>query len=131
MPEVTSYTRKAGDSNLYSTNALSLLRTCTPIDKRLSLLPNFPEIQSVWTGKPILPTTSYFRPNALMRERCQLVRLTSEVVNLIFSLAPDHTEHSFVKAARALTEKMEHWYSLLPVDLQFHKNLPAPIYELQ
>jgi hypothetical protein len=66
-----------------------------------------------------------------MRERCQLVRLTSEVVNLIFSIASDHTERSFGKAARALTEKMEHWYSLLPVDLQFHKNLPAPIYELQ
>jgi hypothetical protein len=85
----------------------------------------------VWTGEPFLSATPYFRPNALMRERCQLVRLTSEVVNLIFSPAPNHTEHAFRKAARALMEKMEHWYGLLPIDLQFHKDLPAPIYELQ
>jgi hypothetical protein len=66
-----------------------------------------------------------------MRERCQLVRLTAEVVNLAFSPAHDHTEPTFEMAARALMQKMEHWYSLLPVDLQFCKDLPAPVYELQ
>jgi hypothetical protein len=131
MPKVTTYIRKAGDSILCSTNSLGLLRTCTPIDERLSLLPNFPEVQQVWTGEPFLSTRTYFRPNALMRERCQLVRLTAEVVNLVFSPLHDHTKPAFDKAARALKDKVEHWYSLLPVDLQFQKDLPAPIYELQ
>jgi hypothetical protein len=66
-----------------------------------------------------------------MRERCQLVRLTAEIVNLVFSPVQDHTAPAFEKAARALMDKMEYWYSLLPVDLQFHKDLPAPVYELQ
>jgi len=66
-----------------------------------------------------------------MRERCQLVRLTAEVVNLVFSPVHDHTKPAFDKAARALIEKMEYWYSLLPVDLRFHKYLSAPVYELQ
>jgi hypothetical protein len=66
-----------------------------------------------------------------MRERCQLVRLTAEVVNLVFSPTNVPTEPAVEKAARALMEKMEHWYSLLPTDLQFDKDLPAPVYELQ
>jgi hypothetical protein len=28
-------------------------------------------------------------------------------------------------------ERLEHWYSMLPLDLQFNKDLPAPVYELQ
>jgi hypothetical protein len=131
MPEVKTYTRMAGDSTSYSTNSLGLLRTCTPIDKRLSLLPNFPEVQHVWTGEPFLSTNAYLRPNALMRERCQLVRLTAEAVNLVFSPTTVHTDLAVEKAAKALMEKMEHWYSMLPLDLQFHKDLPAPVYELQ
>jgi hypothetical protein len=66
-----------------------------------------------------------------MRERCQLVRLTAEVANLVFSPTNVPTEPAVEKAARALMEKMEHWYSLLPTDLQFDKDLPAPVYELQ
>lgn len=66
-----------------------------------------------------------------MRERCQLVRLTAEVVNLVFSPVSDHTKPSFTKAAKALLQKMEHWYSLLPLDLQLYEDLPAPVYELQ
>jgi len=66
-----------------------------------------------------------------MRERCQLVRLTAEVVNLVFSPTNVSTEPAVEKAARALMEKMEHWYSMLPTDLQFDKDLPAPVYELQ
>lgn len=66
-----------------------------------------------------------------MRERCQLVRLTAEVVNLVFSPTNVPTEPAIEKAARALMEKMEHWYSLLPTDLQFDKDLPGPVYELQ
>jgi hypothetical protein len=58
-----------------------------------------------------------------MRERCQHIRLTAEVVNLTFSPAHDHTEPALEMAARALMQKMEHWYSLLPVDLQFYKDL--------
>jgi hypothetical protein len=30
-----------------------------------------------------------------------------------------------------LMERLEHWYSMLPLDLQFNKDLPAPVYELQ
>ena len=85
----------------------------------------------MWTGEPFLSTKSYLRPNTLMRERCQLVRLTAEVVNLIFSPTTASTEPAVHKSARALMEKMEHWYSMLPIDLQFHKDLPAPVYELQ
>jgi len=66
-----------------------------------------------------------------MRERCQLVRLTAEVVNLVFSPAHDHAQPAFEKSARALMDKMEHWHSLLPLDLEFHRDLPAPVYELQ
>lgn len=131
MPTITDHIRKAGDSIAYSTNSLGLLRTCTPIDKRLSLLPNYPELHHVWTGEPFLSANFYFRPNALMRERCQLVRLTAEVVNLVFSPTTVHTEPSVQKSARALMEKMEHWYSMLPTDLQLHNDLPAPVYELQ
>lgn len=102
-----------------------------PIDKRLSLLPNFPEVQHVWTGEPFLSTSSYLRPNTLMRERCLLARLTAEVVNLVFSPTTVHTEPAVQKSARTIMEKMEHWYSMLPLDLQLHKGLPAPVYELQ
>lgn len=131
MPKVTTYIRKAGDSISHSTNSLGLLRKCIPIDKRLSLLPNYPEVQHVWTGEPFLSTNSYLRPNTLMRERCQLVRLTAEVVHLIFSPTTASAEQTLHKSARALMERMEHWYSMLPLDLQFHKDLPAPVYELQ
>lgn len=101
------------------------------IDRRLPLLPNFPESWRLWTGEPFLCTNVYFRPNALMRERCQLVRLTAEVTNLVFSPKCDHQDPAVVKAAGAILERMEQWYSLLPVDLEFHKDLPAPVYELQ
>ena len=131
MPTITDHIRKAGDSIAYSTNSLGLLRTCTPIDKRLSLLPNYPELHHVWTGEPFLSANFYFRPNALMRERCQLVRLTAEVVNLVFSPTTIYTEPAVQKSARVLEDKMEHWYSMLPTDLQLHKDLPAPVYELQ
>lgn len=66
-----------------------------------------------------------------MRERCQLVRLTAEVVNLVFSPTIVHTEPAVQRSARALMQKMEHWYSMLPDDLQLHQNLAAPVYELQ
>jgi hypothetical protein len=85
----------------------------------------------VWTGEPFLSTNAYLRPNTLMRERCLLVRLTAEVVNFVFSPTAVHTEPTFQKSATALMEKMEHWYSMLPIDLQLHKDLPAPVYELQ
>ncbi|GAB7331064.1 hypothetical protein MBLNU13_g02554t1 [Cladosporium sp. NU13] len=94
------------------TNSLGLLRMCTPIDKRLSLLPNFPEVEHVWTGEPFISTNCYLRPNALMRERCQLVRLTAEVVNLVFSPTTVHTEPAVQKSAGTLLD------------------LPAPVYEL-
>jgi hypothetical protein len=102
-----------------------------PIDKRLAILPNFPETWRLWTGEPFLCNKVYFRPNALMRERCQLLRLTAEVVNLVFSPDRDTSDPAVEKAARALMERMEHWYSLLPVDLRCRKDLPAPLYELQ
>ena len=127
----TAFIRKACYSIAHSTNSLGLLRKCTPIDKRLSLLPNFPEIEHVWTGEPFLSTNCYLRPNALMRERCQLVRLTAEVVNLVFSPTTVHTEPAVQKSARALMQKMEHWHGMLPSDLQLHTDLPAPVYELQ
>jgi hypothetical protein len=98
-----------------------------PIDKRLPMLPNYSESWRLWTGEPFMCTNAYFRPNALMRERCQLVRLTAEVVNLVFSPAG----HVDDEAAKALMERMGHWYSMLPLDLQFSKDLPAPVYELQ
>ena len=131
MPVATASICKAGDSIAHSTNSLGLLRKCAPIDKRLSLLPNFPEVQHVWNGEPFLSTNCYLRPNALMRERCQLVRLTAEVVNLVFSPTIVHTEPAVQRSARALMQKMEHWYSMLPDDLQLHQNLAAPVYELQ
>jgi hypothetical protein len=53
--------------------------------------------------------------------------LTAEVVNLVFSPAG----HVDDEAAKALMERMGHWYSMLPLDLQFSKDLPAPVYELQ
>ena len=85
----------------------------------------------MWTGEPFFSTNSYLRPNTLMRERCQLVRLTAEVVNLVFSPTTVHTEPAVEKAAKALMEKMEHWYSMLPIELHLKKDLPAPVYELQ
>ncbi|KAL1583673.1 hypothetical protein WHR41_07791 [Cladosporium halotolerans] len=113
-----------------TTSALGLLRVSVPIDTRLSFLPNFPEIWRVWTGEPFLRTNTYFRPNALMRERCQLIRLTAEAVNLLFTTVDGISRPASEKAIKAVMARMEHWYSLLPDDLQFHKNLPAPVYEL-
>jgi hypothetical protein len=91
------------------------------------MLPNYSEGWRLWTGEPFLCTNAYFRPNALIRERCQLVRLTAEVVNLVFAPGGNIDD----KAAKALMERLEHWYSMLPLDLQFNKDLPAPVYELQ
>ena len=116
--------------------SLALRRPCMQIDTRLQFLPNLPETWRLWTGEPFLSTHTYIRLNALMRERCQLVRLSAEVTNLLFS-STDNVNGSAAEkaatgtAAKALMERLESWYSLLPVDLQLHKVLAAPLYELQ
>lgn len=114
-----------------STNALGLFRTCMTIDNRLAFLPIFPESERLWTGEPFLSTTTYFRPNALMRERCQLIRLTADIVNLLFSPTDRTHPPATEKEVRILMTRLEHWHELLPRDLQFHKDLLAPVYELQ
>lgn len=73
----------------------------------------------------------YFRSSALMRERCQLVRLTHEITQLLFSPPTKSREPDLQQTGRNLMLRMEQWLDLLPVDLQFHEALPAPIYELQ
>jgi len=116
--------------------SLALRRPREHIDTRLQFLPNLPETWRLWTGEPFIYTNTYLRLNALMRERCQLVRLSAEVTNLLFS-STDNVNGSAAEkaatgtAAKALMERLESWYSLLPVDLQLHKVLAAPLYELQ
>lgn len=102
-----------------------------PIDNRLAFLPILPESERCWTGEPFLSVNTCFRPNALMRERCQLVRLTADIVNLLFSPTDRNNPPATEKAVRTLMTRLEHWCELLPSDLQFHKDLPAPVYELQ
>lgn len=115
----------------HRTGSLGLLRGSEPIDKRLSFLPNLPEIWRVWTGEPFLRTITYFRPNSLMRERCQLIRLTADAVNLLFTTVDGTSCPASKKDIKGVMTRLENWYSLLPDDLQFKKDLPAPVYELQ
>lgn len=89
------------------TGALGLLQLCAPIDRRLSLTPNLPDSQSLWTSQPFLCINANIRPNVLMRERCQLIRLTADVANLVFSpMRRVNNDHTTVTASRTLVERI-------------------------
>lgn len=84
-----------------------------------------------WSGRPFVPLQVQMRPNVLMRERCQLVRLTAELNTLLFTSATPRPSADFSRTGLNLKNRMRTWYTGLPSDLAFQASLPAPLYELQ
>lgn len=72
-----------------------------------------------------------FRPNALMRERCQLVRLIAEMVHLFFTVPNPKSMEKIRYEGFVLMTKMQQWYDLLPSDLEISECVAPPLYELQ
>lgn len=83
------------------------------------------------SGKPYSRTIVTFRRNALLRETCMLVRLRTDMNSLLYSERQLYRGWEFSKAVAELANKFRDWYDNLPSDLRYHKNIPAPLYELQ
>ncbi|KAK6429381.1 hypothetical protein LTR95_014471, partial [Oleoguttula sp. CCFEE 5521] len=112
------------------TFSLGLLRPSTNLDPRMDHVPNLPDSRAEWSGAPFLASRMMFRPNALMRERCVLTRLNSEVNHLLFARQESMSSRDYEKAASDLKSRLLGWYHMLPDDLTFRSDLPAPVYEL-
>ncbi|KAH9828416.1 GAL4-like Zn(II)2Cys6 (or C6 zinc) binuclear cluster DNA-binding domain [Teratosphaeria destructans] len=111
------------------TCSIALLKVNSPIDSRLSFVPMLPDTNSFWTGRPLNHLSTQYRGNALFRERCILTRLISDVNDLLFSKESVQTA-SFEEDARQLEGRLTAWYQNLPSDIQYNKDLPAPIFDL-
>nr|OQO30388.1 hypothetical protein B0A51_02348 [Rachicladosporium sp. CCFEE 5018] len=88
------------------------------------------DVRAEWSGAPFLASRIMFRPNALMRERCVLTRMNSEVNHLLFAKQESMSSRGFEKATSDLKSRLLGWYHMLPDDLTFRSDLPAPVYEL-
>ncbi|KAK6434449.1 hypothetical protein LTR95_009366 [Oleoguttula sp. CCFEE 5521] len=112
------------------TCSLGLLRPSTILDPRMDYMPNLPDSRTEWSGAPFVASRVMFRPSALMRERCVLTRLNSEVNLLLFAKQESMSSRDFEKATTDLKGRLLGWYHMLPDDLIFRSGLPAPVYEL-
>jgi hypothetical protein len=57
--------------------------------------------------------------------------MTSELNELLFAKAATMSSAELEGAGRFLKTRMQDWYHMLPDDMCFRKDLPAPLYELQ
>lgn len=107
------------------------MRACSPIDKRLALLPNMPDKIYTWHAKPFMQASTQYRGNVLFQERCVINRLTIELGELLFLDSRRALNKADLhRAAIDLAKRLEGWMDLLPSDLRYSKGLPAPIFEL-
>ncbi|KAK0254365.1 hypothetical protein LTS16_014100 [Friedmanniomyces endolithicus] len=109
----------------------SLLRVATTIDSRLRRIPQLPDTEYPWSGKPFSQVYIRYRGNALFRERSALTWLTAEVDELLFSSERHASVTVLMQLAEAWDARASEWYRDLPEDLKYSKDLPAPLFELQ
>jgi len=112
------------------TFSLGLMRPSSPIEG-LGIVPYLPDTLFSWDARPLNGSTARYRGNTLFRERCVLTRLTAEVNHFLFSDGEVGALQDYVQAAQSLSSRVINWYESLPLDLQYDKRLPGPIYELQ
>ncbi|RMY61109.1 hypothetical protein D0864_12986 [Hortaea werneckii] len=108
---------------------MGLMRTSSPINRRLGMVPFMPDTLSLWAARPFGFAKARYRGNVLFRERCMLTRLTHDLNQLLFTQDGEGM-YSLDPAALSLRERLYDWYESLTSDLKYDRRLPAFLHKI-